>query len=374
MLWKIVIVLILGIGVFIWYRLSRYERIEIPERTLIEKLIVERSGEGEYLLQFNAEGHYTIFTGTHPDSIDWEIPIAETTDSIIRFPQFDRHTRIFFGIRDREGNQNTVSERNIHLEGAYNFRDLGGIPNHESRAIRWGKLFRSGKISGLTRSDRRYIKNLSIRTVVDFRATSEMERDPSSYPDNYAINTVRVPIGDSEGELLRQLKKEIKNADDNFDSEAWVADINRQFVNKLVHQFRPFIELLQNEEVYPLMFHCNGGKDRTGFATMLVLSMLGVDKELIIGDFLMSNYYRHEKVNKMLRKSALLGISQKITLPLVEVRPSYIKAALEAINKKYGSMDAFLLAEYQIDNAQKKHLKRMLLTPATDSYEIAVNT
>lgn len=331
------------------------------ERTLVEQVVVEKSLDGEYILRFYEPGKWEIYAGKSEDKVDWSKPIEVTTDSIVRFTQFPRLERVFFGIKSEANQRLIVSERLIPLKKAYNFRDIGGIPTEDGKATKWGKVYRSGKLADLTNEDKDYFRSIGIKTVIDFRSDDEIAKDPNRYPDGYEVQTIRVPIGDEEGNVQEQLKKQIANADENFDSEAFVANVNKTFVDSFAYQYKPFIEVFMEEKNYPILFHCSAGKDRTGFAAMLILAALGVEEELIKGDFLMSNYYRHERINKTLRKTAMIGKKQKIIQPLVEVRNAYIEAALTAIKANYGDMDTFLEQEYGLDEANRAKMRHLLL-------------
>ena len=125
----------------------------------------------------------------------------------------------------------------------------------------------------------------------------------------------------------------------------------RQFIDSFAYQYQPFLEIVAESKNAPVLYHCSAGKDRTGLGTALILGMLGVEKDVIFGDFMMSNYYRNKDINKTLRKTSLIA-KQRITQPLVEVKESYIITAFDAIDKKYGSMEAFFKNEYGFDDGK----------------------
>ena len=80
-------------------------------------------------------------------------------------------------------------------------------------------------------------------------------------------------------------------------------------------------------------------------------------------DYMMSDYYRNAHNNKVLRKMTLIGVSQNVAQPLLEVNETYLQAALDQIAKNYGNMDAFLLKELEIDNSEKDRIKNHILAP-----------
>lgn len=352
MKFQYIIILITLIGiVYFFTSCAKFEKVKF-EKTLVEKVYVERNSKGDYILTFAKDGDftdYTVYQGTTIDNIDWTNPVASGEENPLILSAYDFSDRYFFGIKNNKGDQLVASERLIPMEKALNFRDLGGIPTQDGRVVKWGTFYRSGKLSALSKRDLNYFSTLDIKTVIDFRDDQEIKEDPNRYPDNYVGEQIRVPIGDQSGNMQRELRKTIKKANpDNFDSEEFVADVMRQFIDTFSYQYKPFIEYASNPDKTPLLFHCTAGKDRTGLGSALLLAMLGVEKEVIFGDYLMSNYYRTGKINKTLRKTALVGVDQRITQPLVEVRSSYIAAAFEAIDEKYGSLENFLAVEYDL--------------------------
>ncbi|MEM1124734.1 MAG: tyrosine-protein phosphatase [Bacteroidota bacterium] len=356
---------------------AKYQKVSF-EKTLFEKVYVERNNKGDYILSFATGSdfeEYEVYKGTQPDKIDWSTPIAAGKENPLVLTTYDFSDRYFFGIKNKEGQKVVASERLIPMENALNFRDLGGIPTKDGRIVKWGTFYRSGKLSELSSKDLQYFQTLGIKTVIDFRDDQEIKEDPNRYPENYVVERVRTPIGDRSGNMQRELRKTIKKANpDNFDSEKFVADVMRQFVDTFAFQYKPFLEFASNPEKTPLLFHCTAGKDRTGLGSALILAMLGVEREVIFGDYLMSNYYRNKKINKSLRKATLVGVDQRIAQPLVEVKSSYIAAAFEAMDKKYGSVENFLNVEYGLDEVKLAAIRNQFLMSNDNNVETVQET
>lgn len=365
-------VLLIGILGYVAYAfIFRYDKIDLPDRTLLEQVYVERTEEGSYLLEFTEEGEYTIYQGTSEDNIDWTNPIATADEKIVKVPIDDFSKRYFFGIVNKKGERLIASERQIPMDGASNFRDLGGIPTKDGRVIKWGTFFRSGKLSELSDQDKRYFKTLGIHTIIDFRDDIEIANEPTQFPEDYNTHVVRVPIGDRSGNIQKRLKEQIRKADEaTFNATEFVQDVNRQFIDTFAYQYKPFLETTLSTESTPLVYHCSAGKDRTGLATALLLATLGVDRDVILGDFMMSNYYRNEVINNSLRKASLAGISQRIARPLVEVDETYLAAAFDAIDKKYGNLDSFLRIEYGFTDEYFEKVRNLFTTRYNENTEV----
>jgi len=348
----LIVLLFLIISIFVYGCFFRYKKIALPERTLIEKVYVDRMSNGDYLFQFTTPDTLTMYQGMSVETIDWSRPIKTVAQSSIILKNYNFSYRYFFGFKNKDGDKFIASERLIPMENASNFRDLGGIPTTDGRVVKWGKIYRSGKLSKLSKKDLNYFNTLGINTIVDFRDDTEVVKDKTRFPTNREVNRIRTPIGDRSGNMQAELRKQIKSANqDDFDSEKFVADVMRQFIDSFAYQYQPFLEIVAESKNAPVLYHCSAGKDRTGLGTALILGMLGVEKDVIFGDFMMSNYYRNKDINKTLRKTSLIA-KQRITQPLVEVKESYIITAFDAIDKKYGSMEAFFKNEYGFDDGK----------------------
>lgn len=73
--------------------------------------------------------------------------------------------------------------KHIPLEGAHNFRDLGGCPTTDGGATKWGMLYRSDALSGLTRRDWAELEVRKVRTILDLRSLSERAPAPIAPPE-----------------------------------------------------------------------------------------------------------------------------------------------------------------------------------------------
>jgi len=367
----IIFAIIAGIVIFL-SSCAKYSKLTF-EKTLFEKVYVDRTKNGDYVLSFAEDSNfnnYTIYQGTSVEKIDWSKPVIKGSTNPLVLKQYDFSDRYFFGIVNDKGERLVASERLIPMEGVLNFRDLGGIPTKDGRVVKWGKFYRSGKLSELSKRDLQYFSTLGIKTVADFRDDHEIKEDPNRYPENYVVERIRMPIGDTSGNMQRELRKTVKKANpDNFDSEKFVVDVMVEFIDSFAFQYKPFMEYVSNPAKVPLLFHCTAGKDRTGMGAAFLLAMLGVEREVIFGDYLMSNYYRNNKINKSLRKATLVGVNQKIAQPLVEVKSSYIAAAFEAIDRNYGSVENFLEEEYGLDETKLTAIRNEFLMTNDNNIE-----
>lgn len=234
-----------------------------------------------------------------------------------------------------------------------NLRDLGGLIGAGGRRIVPGKLFRSSHLHALTPDDEPALAALRIRTVVDFRGVDErgLALSRGMQPGTQELH---LPIEPRGLGALRELRKA------GTVEESAVVDLMhnayRRFVLKHSTVYAALLARLQEPESYPLVFHCTAGKDRTGMAAVLILLALGVSRESIIEDFMLSN-----------ERWKSIDTTRDWTV-LSRVRAEYLDTAFEAMTTRCGSIDAYLEQALALDDAARERLAEQLLaddlTPA----------
>ena len=226
--------------------------------------------------------------------------------------------------------------RLLPVEGAYNVRDLGGYTATENKTVKWGKVIRSGDLNLLTENDLVYMAALPLKTFIDFRDYVEVAQAQDQRPASL-INYYNFPIETGNIVEISDFTKITEETAPKLLVEGY-----KRIVKNNQSVFRQFFEVLQNSETTPLLFHCSAGKDRTGLGAALFLASLGVDRELIIEDYLLSNDYLEDKYAEMIA-------AYPVIKPVMEVRREYIEAAFETIDNEYGGMDNYLTNYLGVD-------------------------
>ncbi|MDR0413791.1 MAG: tyrosine-protein phosphatase [Prevotellaceae bacterium] len=252
--------------------------------------------------------------------------------------------------------QTSAYQRAEMLVEAPNFRDLGGYPVSGGKQTVWRKVFRSQSFAALSDSDVEKVKTLGIKTVIDFRDDSEVKKAPSRLPAG--VNVVRLPIGVGNNETaLRTLQGSASGTPDSAQCVRFMEEANRRFVAEFAPQYKAFFAILLKPESYPLVFHCTAGKDRTGFAAAMLLSALGMSWDAVMDDYLLTNTY--------LRPQAVMPQTPQQRLPVLRqmlgVQSSYIEAAKDEIEKRYGSIDSYLEKALGVGKPERKKLAKLLL-------------
>jgi protein-tyrosine phosphatase len=252
--------------------------------------------------------------------------------------------------------------RRLPLEGAHNFRDVGGYATSEGRQVRWGVLYRSDKLSELTDDDVAYLSRLSLQRVIDFRSDGERQRDPDRLPD--AVDTTLLPI-EGEGLDPSQIEALIREGDAEATAQILVTG-NDAFVRSFSPQYRAFLLALAEPDNLPLLFHCTGGKDRAGFGAALALMAVGVPRDVVMSDYLLTQEYTADVTAQRIRNIRLMtlwSMDTEAIAALSSARPEYLQAAFDAIDDQYGSTEAYIRDGLGIDATTLARIRTNLLEP-----------
>ena len=228
-----------------------------------------------------------------------------------------------------------------------NLRDLGGLVGAGGRRIAPGKLFRSSHLHALTPDDEPALAALGIRTVVDFRGVNERQV-ALSRGLRPGIDELHLPIEPRGLGALREMRK-AGTVDESAVVEL-MHNAYRRFVLQHSPVFAALLARLQEPAALPLVFHCTAGKDRTGMAAVLILLALGVSREAIVADFLISN--ERWQPTETTRDWTVLS----------RVRADYLDTAFVTMTAQWGSLDAYLAEALNLDDAARTRLATQLLT------------
>jgi protein-tyrosine phosphatase len=242
------------------------------------------------------------------------------------------------------------------MEGASNFRELGGYSSGNGKQTVWGKVFRAQALDRLSDRDVEKIREMGIKTVIDFRGDDEVEKAPSRLPEGVRVVRLPIAVGNNTSDSVRQMMQSLLS--DSLQGIRFMEEINRRFATEFAGQYKAFFDILLREENYPVVFHCTAGKDRTGFAAAMLLSALDVDWDTVMEDYLLTNnYLEPQSLAPQMPEQAALPAQQMIW----GVRPSYLNAARDEIIQHYGSIDNYLQKTLHAGEAEKDKLKRYLL-------------
>jgi protein-tyrosine phosphatase len=254
-------------------------------------------------------------------------------------------------------------ERLIQLQGALNFRDLGGYAGDGGRMVRWGRVFRSDALHELTEEDLRVIKELGLRVVYDLRRPVERERQPTAIPDDQGHRVVHLVIGeDPDATNQREtldliLSGELVEADDQF-----MVDLYVKMLDAGAPAFGQLLTGLTDDGALPALFHCAAGKDRTGIAAALLLLVLGVERETVLDDYELSTVYRSNARIEALRPQLEgAGVDVEKVRPFLSARRPVLAGALDYIDRAHDGVVPYLTGPAGMHAAALDRLRSLLL-------------
>jgi protein-tyrosine phosphatase len=256
--------------------------------------------------------------------------------------------------------------RRIPFDGLGNLRDLGGYQTADGRTVHWGALYRSDHLGRLSARDMRWLRQLELTVVVDFRSGAEKAEVPNRLPRDYGIRVVELPLFDDDANAAMgsTLRERITRGDlAGIDAAALLIEANQRLVTEFTPVYRQFVAEVLAARGAPLLFHCTAGKDRTGFAAAIVLRLLGVPEQAIMADYLRSQTYSLAARRRDLLLVRLLKgpATTALVRGLLGVEAAYLQAAFEAIDRVYGSFAAYARDGLGLDEASIIQLREALL-------------
>jgi len=238
------------------------------------------------------------------------------------------------------------SDQPIPLERVQNTRDLGGLITEDGRRILPGRLYRSGNPAFATPADVARLQALHLDVVLDFRADSEKMPAEQAFAALFPWQADPVLAGNlSPAAIVPMLMRSTPAQMHQF-----MVELYREFPVAYQAQFTRFLKLAESDKT--MLYHCTAGKDRTGFATVLLLSALGVDRATVIANYLESNRYNAAGNAQATAQLHKIGVAPEVAEPLLAVDPDYIGAAMEVIDQRYGGMQHYLVDVLHIDIEQ----------------------
>ncbi|WP_419930109.1 tyrosine-protein phosphatase [Candidatus Poriferisocius sp.] len=250
--------------------------------------------------------------------------------------------------------------RILQFDGALNVRDLGGVTNSIGQQVKFGIAYRSDDLAELSALDLAELEKRSVQTIVDFRSSEEVEARPSRLPPGATV--VSAPFARGERTAGEVMESMIAGKLTREDAHQILLDSYRHIAEIGSPAFALLIRAIIDRS--PVLFHCAGGKDRTGVATAVILSILGVDRDQIVEDYMLTNDRLADQSSTFqLRLAGYPEESRDVLLALGLAKPDYIELALDVIDRDFGGIDAYAQVQLTLTQAEVDALRNLLLEP-----------
>jgi protein-tyrosine phosphatase len=306
-------------------------------------------------------GSVDVAVGPTPETVDHrhaETVPAERREVRLADPGPGRH---YVSVSPTAGGSAVVaSERRVPFEGVTNFRDLGGYPVAGGGRTRWGRVFRADALSGLNAVDLVTFERLGLRAVYDLRGDDERELRPNPVP-SVALPLVGQPVMSYQEPGTGFDSLDLTHLEDG---ERWLGSLYLGMLERSGPVFGQLLGGLVGDQGTPAVFHCAGGKDRTGMAAALLLLALGVDQEVVLDDYVLSSRYRtRDSQAASLAGLLATGMSAEAAAGVLTTPRHAMAAALDVLRAEHGGAVAYLTGPGGLDLATIDQLRTDLVTP-----------
>lgn len=239
----------------------------------------------------------------------------------------------------------TSPSRSLPFTGVTNFRDLGGYTGQGGRQVKWRRLFRSDHLAGLTAQDQALLADLGVARAVDFRGQAESAAYAYTLPGVAYHSLAIEPTVVQRALALQRTGRQLTAQD----AVALMQETYRGFVHDNAPRFAELFRLLLASDA-PTVIHCTAGKDRTGFAAALILLTLGVPRDMVMHDYLLTNalYQRPPGMGS--------HAPEEVLRVLWRVQEDFLNAALHLVDNDYGGVQTYLVDMLGVDAAAQKEL------------------
>jgi protein-tyrosine phosphatase len=245
--------------------------------------------------------------------------------------------------------------RILDVPGAVNLRDFGGYETADGERVRTGVLYRSGMLATLTPAGQAALRDLRIGVICDLRRDYEREVEPTPFPAHDPLQ-VHVPIDPDSAVRLREALEFSRL--DVAGRVRYMIEINRELARVHTAEYQRVFDALWAAGDNGFLIHCAAGKDRTGFGVAAIQFALGVPREAVIEDYLLTNEAMDFERFIMPRLRENYGdVDVEEAKALSGVRLEYIHAALDEVDAHYGSFDAYLERALGIDAERREALR-----------------
>jgi protein-tyrosine phosphatase len=258
----------------------------------------------------------------------------------------------------------------LPLSGGVNFRDVGGLPAADGR-VRHRTIFRSGRMNRLTADDQAVVEELGIRLICDFRS----QREQAAEPYHWLPSSARVADwGTSASGDVTQLRDKLSLDSSGADGREVMLDLYRNLPERHADRYAVSFKAIAEGEV-PAVLACTPGKDRTGMAVALQLSLVGVPREAVIENYALSEKVydfpthfhadaeRAERAGRTDNPIVRLihEVSPAAVRAILASPPDYVATGLAATAEHYGSIEGYARERLGLDDRDLARLREFII-------------
>ncbi|MDI2127054.1 tyrosine-protein phosphatase [Yinghuangia seranimata] len=317
-----------------------------------------------------------VYASTDPDHIRAHGTLAASTTGAAASGSaavtgLDGTRRWYFLLVPRgplAGFTTATAVRGIPVAGTRNTRDIGGYSTADGLQVRWGSVFRSDTLSGVTPAGVSTLAGLGLDRVVDFRSDSEIAANgPDHVPTGVDVLNEPIGIGGGGGGPADIFAMTPAQYEQQFGNGQAVAIMKQAYASYVTDpevrsRFADALRAIADGRD-PALFHCSAGKDRTGWMAAVLLTALGVPRDTVYADYLISRDNMAPVVAAVGHLLSSAGYNPDYITPMLTVDASYLDTAFDQVQATYGSFAAYLHDGLGLDPGTLARLRARLLTP-----------
>ena len=268
-------------------------------------------------------------------------------------------------------------QRVLKIDGVINFRDLGGYLTNSGSQVKWHKVYRSAQLDRMSPEGVKSLSDLGVKAVVDLRFTQESNKYPTmreAVPLAEMLSWHAEFQNDGEdraGAMQMSWKDSLDSLDPRQVREAMRINYPQKLYSHRAIYRKMLLRLAEGQT--PMVFHCAAGKDRTGVAAALILSLLGVADQQIVEDYLLTQKEVGNLVDSWLAAGAagnadqedfqqrMMRLPREVIQPVFEADEAYITTLLDYVNTQYQGFANYAQEVLKFDADDVLRLQESLL-------------
>jgi protein-tyrosine phosphatase len=239
-----------------------------------------------------------------------------------------------------------TNSQKLPLEGAYNVRDIGGYETQNGRFLKTHTLIRADSLHRLTPTDKQFLIDYGIQSIIDLRRSGEIDHDPNVFNDSTAISYQNLPLHYGWHCILENNKPDS------------IAHLYCSILDNAQETVKDVITAVSAPNALPTIVHCQVGKDRTGIVVALLMGVAGVPDETIIADYALSYDYLLPIVEGYRQKIKEQGGDMTLFDMLIQSPPEAMAEMLAHLQNKYGGIRPYLrhigVSDEEMDAIQER--------------------
>jgi protein-tyrosine phosphatase len=247
------------------------------------------------------------------------------------------------------------------IDGAFNFRDIGGYATETGHVVRRGRIFRSGMMVHFSESGCAQLARLGVQVICDFRTTAERAHAPTRWQAMGAAEYWSRDYETSSAEIDRLMRGADFTA---AEARRIMIDNYRVLAFEQAPSYRELLLRIARGQL-PIVFNCTAGKDRTGVATAILFSLLGVPRTTILEDYAYTDEALARDKETLVKRGVFKAWREdEAFTPLLRADPEYLSTMFDAVEEKFGSMLEFIERDLKLDRQQMAAIRNQMLEPA----------